>query len=833
MAKKMETLFQFNDEEEKNAVQHTPMMQQYLKIKADHPDKLLFYRMGDFYELFFDDAILASSLLDITLTHRGRSRGEPIKMAGVPHHAIEAYLARLVKMGYAVAICDQVGDPATSKGPVERQVTRILTPGTVTDAALLDHKKDNLLFCFYMRPTKAKKTQTQYGVAWLNLASGQFKVEELQELSQLVTLFERLKPAEVLLCEDQIELAQKIQAQLSVQPIMKKMPYWHFDLERGQRTLCQHFNTLNLDGFGCQKLDIGLITAGVLIEYAQYTQGGHVPHILNLQVERTEDFIYLDSPSRRNLELTETLSGATEPTLFSLLDQTATSMGSRRLRYLLHHPWRNQSLVRARLDAVKTLYACGQKYAQIHLILKQFADIERISTRIALKTVRPRELASLRDSLNLLPILSQEVMPLTHDITWQGIAQVLNLDGSLLFILQQAIQPEPNTLVRDGNVIADGFDTELDELRALQTNHDDFLKQLELKEKQKTGITNLKVEYNKIHGFYIEVSRLNAHLVPTEYQRRQTLKNTERYITPELKAFEDRALSAHERSLAREKYLYEQLLVQISEFVANLQLLAHNLADIDVFSTFSERAYTLNYVCPTLISESMIHLSQSRHPVVEKRVNLFVPNDIYLDQKEKMCLITGPNMGGKSTYMRQTAIVILMAYCGCFIPAEQGIIGPIDQIFTRIGASDDLASGRSTFMVEMTEMANILHYGTANSLILVDEIGRGTSTFDGLALAYACARHLVEINQSFTLFSTHYFELTHLGESFPMIQNVHLDAVEEDQQIHFLHQVKKGPASQSYGIHVAALAGLPVYALNLAQEKLQVLNAQDLHKRFK
>lgn len=828
--KKNPPLFDFQESE---LAQHTPMMQQYLRIKADHPDKLLFYRMGDFYELFFEDAILASRLLDITLTHRGQSRGEPIKMAGVPHHAIEQYLARLVKMGYTVAMCDQVGDPATSKGPVERKVTRILTPGTVTDAALLDHKKDNLLFCFFARPQKVKKNQAAYGAAWLNVASGQFKVEELTALSQLVTLFERLRPAEVLLCEDQIDQAQSIQAQLAFPLLMKKMPYWHFDLERAQRHLCQHFNTLNLDGFGCHDLDLGLIAAGVLIEYAQYTQGGSVPHILSLQVERTEDFIYLDAPTRRNLEITETLSGASEPTLFSLLDQTATSMGSRRLRHLLHHPWRDQAVVTARLQAVKTLYQYGTHYTQLQQTLKQFADIERISTRIALKTVRPRELASLRESLNLLPILSQGLLPLASDPLWQQAMYALSLDGSLLFLLQRALQPEPNTLVRDGNVIADGYDAELDELRALQNNHDDFLRRLEVEEKQKTGITNLKVEYNKIHGFYIEVSRLQSHLVPTTYQRRQTLKNTERYITPELKAFEDRALSAHERSLAREKYLYEQLLVQISEFVANLQLLAHNLADIDVFVTFAERAHTLHYVLPELTPAQHIELIQARHPVVEKRVPLFVPNDLKMTIDNKMCLITGPNMGGKSTYMRQTALVILLAYCGCFIPATAGQIGPIDQIFTRIGASDDLAGGRSTFMVEMSEMANILHYSTPNSLILVDEIGRGTSTFDGLALAYACARHLVEINQAFTLFSTHYFELTHLSETFPTIQNVHLDAMEENHQIHFLHQVKKGPANQSYGIHVAALAGLPPYALTLAQEKLQDLNAQDLHKRFK
>ena len=796
------------------AVQHTPMMQQYLRIKAEHPDMLLFYRMGDFYELFMGDAERAAKLLDITLTQRGASNGNPIKMAGVPYHAAEQYLARLVKMGESVAICEQIGDPATSKGPVERKVVRIVTPGTLTDSALLEEKRDSLLLALHRR-------HNEVGLAWLNLASGQFVVAETSA-SSLPAELERLHPSEILYAEDatppQCDAARKT------------LPAWHFDLETARRTLCQQFNTLDLAGFGCNDFTLGLEAAGALLGYARLTQGQSIAHIRAMQVYSADQYVRMDAATRRNLEITQTLRGEPAPTLLSLLDTCASNMGSRLLGHWLHHPLRDRTALNARLDAVDALLpspasgrgAGGEGYRSVHELLKPSVDVERITARIALRSARPRDLSGLRDTLAQLPqlhtLLASCDAPLIRSLT-----DALQADSALVELLQKTIKPEPSSILREGGVIADGYDAELDELRGIQTNCGDFLLELESRERARTGIANLKVEYNRVHGFYIEVSVANADKVPDDYRRRQTLKNAERYITPELKAFEDKALSANDRALAREKFLYEQLLDALAPFIPQLQRIAAAIAELDVLATFAERAATLNFSAPQFVDEPVLSITKGRHPVVEAQVENFIANDTDLNDKRQMLLITGPNMGGKSTYMRQVALIALLAHCGSFVPAQQAALGEIDQIFTRIGASDDLASGRSTFMVEMTEAANILHNATEKSLVLVDEIGRGTSTFDGLALAYAIARHLLESNRSYTLFATHYFELTRLNEEFQQLANVHLSAVEHQHSIVFLHSVNEGAASQSYGLQVAALAGVPNSVIRSAKKQLRAL----------
>jgi len=783
----------------------TPMMQQYLGIKAEHPDGLLFYRMGDFYELFFEDAARAAKLLDITLTHRGSSNGVPIKMCGVPYHAAEQYLARLVKMGVSVAICEQIGDPATSKGPVERKVMRILTPGTITDSALLEEKRDNLLLALHQR-------QGKLGLAWLNLASGQFFVCETAT-DNLPAELERLQPSEILHAEN---------ATLQSAAACKQLPAWHFELDTARRTLCQQFATLDLAGFGCDDYTVGLEAAGALLGYARLTQGQSISHIRGLQVYSVDHYVRMDAATRRNLEITQTLRGEAAPTLLSLLDTCATNMGSRQLAHWLHHPLRDRTVLNNRLNAVCTLHDSGL-FKTVHEQLKPCVDVERITARIALRSARPRDLSGLRDTLLDLPHLAgiNPEPPTSPLIT--SLIDALQADESLTTILQSSLRAEPSSVLREGGVIADGFDAELDELRGIQTNCGDFLLALEARERARTGISTLKVEYNRVHGFYIEVSIAQSVNVPDDYRRRQTLKNAERYITPELKAFEDKALSANDRALSREKYLYEQLLTYITPFIPQLQRIASAIAELDVLATFAERAATLNFTAPQFTDEVQLNITAGRHPVVEAQVNRFTPNDTQLNQARRMLLITGPNMGGKSTYMRQVAIIALLAHIGSFVPAGQAFIGEIDQIFTRIGASDDLASGRSTFMVEMTEAANILHNATDKSLVLVDEIGRGTSTFDGLALAYAIARHLLEKNRSYTLFATHYFELTRLSEEFLQLANVHLSAIEHQHSIVFLHSVEEGAASQSYGLQVAALAGVPAQVIKMAKKQLRVL----------
>jgi len=795
---------------------HTPMMQQYLRIKGEHPDMLLFYRMGDFYELFFDDAEKAAQLLDITLTTRGATAGQPIKMAGVPYHAAEQYLAKLVKLGMTVAICEQIGDPATSKGPVERKVMRIITPGTLTDAALLDEKQDKLLLAL-------APGNNVLGLAWLNLASGRFSVAEIRP-DRLDATLERLKPAETLLPEGYAHAALE-----SLKCTRRTLPPWQFDYDSALQRLCRQFATLDLQGFGCHDLHCAIEAAGALLEYAKSTQCGALPHIRGLQVEREGGYVLLDAAARRNLEISETLRGEPAPTLYSLLDTTAGSMGSRLLRHWLHHPLRDRAELHARLDAITRLIgeSGAPAYGQAHQGLKQIADIERITARIALRSARPRDLAGLRNSLTALPQIAGETSLLDSPRLTQ-LANQLDAPETLVTELTRAIQPEPAAVLREGGVIATGYDAELDELRAIQSNCGEFLLALEARERERSGIANLKVEYNRVHGFYIEVTRSQAEAVPDDYRRRQTLKNAERFITPELKAFEDKALSASERALAREKMLYESLLDNLAPHIPALQEIAAAVAELDVLAALAERAETLGWVKPEFTDDAMIEITGGRHPVVEAQTANFIANDCLLSRTRQMLLITGPNMGGKSTYMRQTALIVLLAHCGSFVPATSAKIGPVDQIFTRIGASDDLAGGRSTFMVEMTEAADILNNATENSLVLLDEIGRGTSTFDGLALAWAIARHLIEKTRCHTLFATHYFELTRLTQEFRQITNVHLDALEHRDHIVFLHSVQEGPASQSYGLQVAQLAGVPAPVIQAAKRHLLQLEQQGI-----
>ncbi|MBA4382955.1 MAG: DNA mismatch repair protein MutS, partial [Sideroxydans sp.] len=731
----------------------------------------------------------------------GSSNGTPIKMAGVPYHAAEGYLAKLAKLGEAVVICEQVGDPATSKGPVERKVVRIVTPGTVTDSALLEEKRDNLLLALHQR-------NNEVGLAWLNLASGQFTLAEVAA-SQLPAELERLQPSEIL-------MAESVAAPQFKNAANKSLPDWHFDRDTAHRALCQQFATRDLAGFGCDDFTVGLEAAGALLGYAKLTQGQSIAHIRSAQVYHADEFVRMDAATRRNLEITQTLRGEPAPTLLSLLDTCATNMGSRLLAHWLHHPLRNRDVLRARLDAVDEL---DDKFSAVHQQLKSSVDVERITARIALRSARPRDLSGLRDTLKQLPalhaLLAKVSAPRIRQLT-----AALQADASLVKLLQQMLKAEPSSVLREGGVIADGFDAELDELRGIQTNCGDFLLELEARERARTGINTLKVEYNRVHGFYIEVSIAQSVNVPDDYRRRQTLKNAERYITPELKTFEDKALSANDRALAREKFLYEQLLDALAPSIPQLQSIAAAIAELDVLATFAERAATLNFCAPQFTNDARIDIKQGRHPVVQAQVDTFTPNDCSLNDTRRTLLITGPNMGGKSTYMRQVAIIALLAHVGCFVPAQQAVLGEIDQIFTRIGASDDLASGRSTFMVEMTEAANILHNATDKSLVLVDEIGRGTSTFDGLALAYAIARHLLEMNRSYTLFATHYFELTRLAEEFKQLANVHLAAIEHQHSIVFLHSVNEGAASQSYGLQVAALAGVPNSVIRSAKKQL-------------
>ena len=786
------------------------MMRQYLGMKAEHPGRLLFYRMGDFYELFFDDARKAAQLLNITLTHRGESAGQRIPMAGIPYHAAEGYLARLLKLGESVAICEQIGDPATSKGPVERKVVRVVTPGTVTDEAWLEERRDNLL-------AAVAPLDGRFGLAWLDMASGRFVLQEMAEIERLLGELERLNPAELLLSED-----WPAPAAVAARKSLTRRPAWHFDPASARQWLLRQFQTLDLAGFGCEHAEAAVAAAGCLLQYVKDTQKSALPHIQSLRLDTGEETILLDAASRRNLELDFHPSGRPEFTLFGVLDRSATAMGGRLLRRWLHSPLRDRDILRERHQAIASLLE-AQRHAALHDTLNGIGDIERIAARIALKSARPRDLATLAHSLDILPGLRGQLDDLDAPLL-KRLHQAIGAHPETVDLLQRALIDNPPMLIRDGGVIRTGYNAELDELRNLSQNADQFLIEMEQRERQRTGINNLKVGYNRVQGFYIEISRAQGDRIPAGYTRKQTLKGAERYITAELKAFEDKVLSAREKALAWEKALYEALLDELGQDLPALQACAGGVAELDALNNLAERADSLKLSAPRLSDTPGIRITGGRHLVVEQVSETpFVPNDLAFSETCRMLVITGPNMGGKSTYMRQNALIVLLAHIGAYVPADSAEIGPIDRIFTRIGASDDLASGRSTFMVEMTETANILHNATPNSLVLMDEIGRGTSTFDGLSLAWACAEHLAQQIKAYTLFATHYFELTTLPEEHDGIRNVHLDAMEHGDGVVFLHAVKPGPANQSYGLQVAALAGVPKAVVAKAREKLRGL----------
>ncbi|GFZ76760.1 DNA mismatch repair protein MutS [Pseudohongiella nitratireducens] len=823
---------------------HTPMMQQFLRIKAEHPEHLLFYRMGDFYELFFEDASQTAEMLDITLTARGQSNGKPIPMCGVPYHSAERYLARLVELGRSVAICEQIGDPATSKGPVERKVVRIVTPGTVSDEALLRERRD----CILMAVTGIQDNRRngngngnsngsgsgsgngsgetdKYGLAWMDISGGRFLVSEATSEEALRAELERIRPAELLI-NDSLALSAEVERL----PGLRRRPVWEFDLDTCYRQLTSHFGTRDLRSFDCEDQSMAIQAAGCLLSYAKDTQRSDLPHIQSLAVEQSAEALVLDAATRRNLEIDRNLGGDSQNTLMSVVDTCRTSMGSRMLSRWLHRPLRHRAVLEARQQTVATLLQ-DFHFETLQPLLKQIGDTERILSRIALRTARPRDLARLRDSLAVLPELQmaldliidkqQSLGDTTHLATLQ---QTIADFPVLSDLLHKAVLENPPVVIREGGVIADGYDEELDELRQLSSNAGQFLVDMEMRERERTGLSTLKLGYNRVHGYYIEVSKAQSGDMPADYQRRQTLKNAERFITPELKTFEDKVLSANAKALAREKALYEALLDTIAEDLIALQKSSAGLSELDVLTCFADRALNLDWARPTLTDETGISITQGRHPVVEQVLEQqFVANDTVLSRDKSMLIITGPNMGGKSTYMRQTALITLLAFCGSYVPASAASIGPVDRIFTRIGSSDDLAGGRSTFMVEMTETANILHNATANSLVLMDEIGRGTSTFDGLSLAWASAQYIASQLSSLTLFATHYFELTVLPEQFDNIANVHLDATEHQQGIVFLHSVKSGPANQSYGLQVAQLAGIPQQVIEQARHKLAEL----------
>jgi DNA mismatch repair protein MutS len=806
-----------NDHTDDTFNDHTPVMRQYLRVKAEHPDILVLYRMGDFYELFYDDARKAARLLDITLTQRGQSAGAPIPMAGVPYHQLDNYLAKLVKLGESVAICEQIGDPATTKGPVERKVVRIVTPGTVTDEALLEERRDNLLMAMHAQGP-------HYGIASLDLGSGRFTVLEVDGHEALSAELERLKPAELLFSEDIV-----LPHVLTERPGARRRPPWHFDAGTATRLLTSQFKTRDLAGFGCEDLPAAVIAAGALLQYVQETQRTALPHITGLSVERRDEALILDAATRRNLEIETSLADRPGHTLAGIMDRTVTAMGARLLRRWLNRPLRDQARLRQRYHVVATLQE-NRRYESLRATLNGVGDLERILARVALKSARPRDLAQLRYALGELPALQTQLRQLDSPLI-SALARDIGEHPEIHALLRKAIVENPPALIRDGGVIAEGHDAELDELRKLSEHADQYLTDLEARERERSGISALRVNYNRVHGYYIEVTRAQANKVPTDYLRRQTLKGVERYITPELKSFEDTVLSARERALVREKALYDQLLEKLIEQLSGLQKTAAALAELDVLADLAERADALRFTAPELSDAPTLHIEAGRHPVVEQVIDApFVPNDLELNDTRRMLIITGPNMGGKSTYMRQAALIAILAHIGSFVPASRAMIGPLDRIFTRIGASDDLAGGRSTFMVEMVETANILNNATDKSLVLMDEIGRGTSTYDGMSLAWAAASYIAREIRAFTLFATHYFELTALPELVDGCANVHLDATEHEHTLVFLHAVKEGPADRSYGLQVAALAGIPKAVITEARARLSAMETESRQK---
>lgn len=799
--------------------QHTPMIHQYLTIKANYADKLLFYRMGDFYELFYDDAIKAAELLNITLTKRGQSNGQDIPMAGVPFHSAENYLAKLVKQGESVAICEQVSDSTSGKGPIERRVTRIITPGTLSDEAFLEARKSNFLLALSYKGD-------QFGLAYLDMSSGQFNILQVNDQEALVSELARIDPIELLIDE-----TFHLECLLSICKTIRRRPSWEFDLTAATHCLTQHFQVRDLNGFDCQDLPLAIQAAGCLLNYAKATQQTNLFHLQPIRVYRREECVILDATTRLNLELTANLHGGKSNTLISVLDKTATPMGSRLLSRWIHSPLRDFVCIQARQKAIQYLVS-KQIYVGLHSVLKSIGDIERIIARIGLKSARPRDLEQLRSALVCLPDIHNKLACLP-DIKNNSEDLLISLRNdiktfpSLFSLLQRAIIENPPVTIREGGVIAKGYDSELDGLQMLSENSGQYLLDLEKREREQSGINTLKVGFNRIHGYYIEISRLQAKQAPSHYIRRQTLTNTERFITPELKEFEDKALSAHSKALSLEKKLYDALLDKLLIYLTDLQITINALSQLDVLCCLAERAVTLKWVCPQLSNDPGIHFKAGRHLVIEQTIDVpFVANDISLTSQNRLLIITGPNMGGKSTYMRQTALICLLAMTGSFVPADNALIGPIDRIFTRIGAADDLAGGRSTFMVEMTEMAAILHNATEQSLVIMDEIGRGTSTFDGLALAFACAEYLAKEIKSHTLFATHYFELTELADKIDGVANCHFTAVEHQDKIVFLYKVDQGPANKSYALQVAQLAGVPNPVIKRAKEKLLSLEEQ-------
>lgn len=789
------------------------MMQQFMRIKVDHPSDILFYRMGDFYEMFHDDAVRAAELLDITLTARGKSNGEPIPMCGIPYHAAEGYLAKLVKAGVSVAICEQVGDPATSKGPVDRKVVRVVTPGTLSDEALLDDRAERLLLA-------VAQQQDQYGIAYLDVSSGRFLALEVSGEEALLSELHRLDPAETLFHESIFH------PDITGRTGARSQPAWEFDAQSARRALNTQFQTHDLQGFGCDDLELAIGAAGCLLQYVKDTQRNNLPHIRSIGHENRADSVILDAATRRNLEIDINLSGGDSNTLLSVMDCTVTAMGSRLLRRWLHRPLTDVTTLELRQACVKALCA-NYHYETVRSALKPIGDMERILTRVALRSARPRDLTRLLSSLSAFPLLRSELSHCTS-LRLDALSEQTGEYPQLCDLLSRAIIENPPVVIRDGGVIADGYDTELDELRKISTHAGDYLLEIERREREVTGISTLKVGYNRVHGYYIEISRAQSDRAPVEYVRRQTLKNAERFITPELKEFEDKALSSKSRALAREKGLYEDLLETLNTHLAQMQDSAASVSEIDVLANLAERAESLTLCQPQFCNDQLFEIEQGRHLVVEQVLEEpFIANDTLLNTQRRMLLITGPNMGGKSTYMRQNAIIALLAHVGSFVPARAARMGAIDRIFTRIGSSDDLASGRSTFMVEMTETANILHNATPRSLVLMDEVGRGTSTFDGLSLAWAAAVQLAQSVKAFTLFATHYFELTQLPEQCPTMANVHLDATEHQEHIIFLHNIQEGAASRSYGLQVAKLAGIPNAVLQAARNKLEELESGD------
>ncbi|NWK51307.1 MULTISPECIES: DNA mismatch repair protein MutS [Acinetobacter] len=802
---------------------HTPMMQQYLRVKMEHPHSLMFYRMGDFYELFFDDAHKAAKLLGITLTHRGKTSGKPIPMAGVPYHAAEGYLARLVKKGETVVICEQIGE-VTGKGPVERGVVRIITPGTLTDDALLNsHQSSNLVsLCLQ---------QNQIGIALLDLSAGIFKVQQMDYLpEQLAIELSRLMPSEIVVDEDIVDpnIIEQVKKQLDC-PVTKR-PNVDFNLNNAQKTLCDQFAVSSLSGFGIDHLPLAKAAAAALIHYAKETQKTALPHIRSIQLEQSSNFIALDPVTRRNLELVEPLFEH-GTSLFQLINDCQTAMGSRLLSRTLMQPLRDTALLDARLDAIQALIQ-GYHESPVRLVLKEISDIERVLSRVALGSARPRDLVQLRQACAQIPYLRHALQPI---VSAQQSALIQNLNEELGDFhglhqrLMQAIVENPPVLLRDGNVIAEGFDSELDELRKIRDHAGQFLIDLEVKERQESGIPTLKIGYNRVSGYYIELTRAQAEQAPEHYIRRQTLKNAERYITPELKSFEDKVLSSESRALAREKMLFEMLLDELRQDIAQLQMMSSAIAQIDLLANFAHQARLRNWARPEYSPEIGIKITAGRHPVVEAlSKTAFTPNDTLLDYNHRLAIITGPNMGGKSTYMRQTALIALLGYCGSYVPAQTAVLGPIDRVFTRIGSADDLSTGKSTFMVEMTETSQILHHATSQSLVLMDEVGRGTSTYDGLSLAWACVLDLSKRIKCLCLFATHYFELTELSKESG-VDNYHVTAKEMNGNLILLHKVQQGPASQSHGLQVAKLAGIPANVIKEAQNRLRILEKQQ-HK---